>query len=85
MRAGIASMHAGIASMHARLYVCTRQVVELLLTVRAAVDVASFRGGQRALHYAARAGPKRSIDLLLGAGADPTKLCAESSLPLEKV
>ena len=39
---------------------------------------------QRALHFAARVGPAASVELLLNASADPTLLCGNATLPIER-
>ena len=64
------------------------ETISQLLLAKATVDfVIGGKGGHgfRALHYAARAGPARSVHLLLGAGATPTHLCNEGNLPLDRV
>ena len=66
-------------------------VASQLLLARAHVDHvpvgSQAKGGRglRALHYAARAGPIKTVNILIASRANPASLCPEGTLPLDKV
>ena len=68
------------------------EVANQLLLARASIDlIANTRGdpnrqrGLRALHYAARVGPLKTVHLLIGSNASPNVLDTDGLLPLDKV